>query len=66
MSYTDKSYAAKGQGVRQMLTGVTKGGGGVGDVLTMADEGGRGVGTPPCLADKIFEQPLMKKKLLKM
>ena len=42
--YTYKNYAAKGGGVRQMLTGLTQGGGGVGKMLTMADEGGRGGG----------------------
>ena len=42
LEYTDKNDAAKGGGVRQMLTGLTKGGGGVGEMLTMADEGGRG------------------------
>ena len=34
--------------VRQMLTGMTKGGGEVGEMLTTADEGGRG-GTAPLL-----------------
>ena len=43
LEYTDKNDAqAKGLGVRQMLTGLTKGGGGVGEMLTMADKGGRG------------------------
>ena len=40
--YTDKNDAAKGGGVRQMLTGLTKGGGVVGEMLTMADKGRRG------------------------
>ena len=43
---------------RQMLTGLTKGGGGVGEMLTMADEGGRGGLDSPFLADIFFEQPL--------
>ena len=37
-----KMMRQKEGGVRQMLTGLTKGGGGVGEMLTMADEGGRG------------------------
>ena len=42
LEYTDKNYAAKEGGVRQMLTGLTKGVGGVLEMLTMAYEGGRG------------------------
>ena len=42
LEYTDKNYAAKGGGVRQMLTGLTKGGWGVEEMLTIADKGGRG------------------------
>ena len=42
LEYTDKNDAAKGGGVSQMLTGLTKGGGGVGEMLTMADKGARG------------------------
>ena len=42
LEYTDKKDAAKRRGVKQMLTGLTKGGGGVGEILTMADKGGRG------------------------
>ena len=34
----------KGWGVRQMLTGLTKGGVGVGEMLTMADKEGCGWG----------------------
>ena len=42
LEYADKTDAAKGGDVRQMPTGLTKGGGGVVEMLTMADEGGRG------------------------
>ena len=45
--YTDKNYAAKGGGVKQMLTGLTKGGGRVGEMLNMAEEGGKGCLDPP-------------------
>ena len=38
----DKTDAAKGGGIGQMLTRLTKGRGGVGEMLTLADEGGRG------------------------
>ena len=41
LKYTEKNNAAKGGGVRQMLTRLTKGGWGVGEMLTMADKGGR-------------------------
>ena len=37
-----KKTVKKGGGVRQMLTGLTKGGWGVGEMLTMDDKGGRG------------------------
>ena len=37
LGYTDKHYAAKVRGVRQILTGMTKGKG-VGEMLTMADK----------------------------
>ena len=47
LEYTDKNYAAKGRGLRQMLTGLTKGGGEVGEMLIMADEGGWGILDPP-------------------
>ena len=62
LEYTDQNDASQGGRVRQMLTGLTKGGG--------ADEGGRGnadngwrrgkggVWTPPFLADIICELPL--------
>ena len=53
-----KMTSQKEGGGRQMLTGLTKGGGGVGEMLTMADKGGRGVWTPQFLADIICEQPL--------
>ena len=36
--YTDKNDGAKGGGVRQMLTGLTKGGGRVGEMLTPASK----------------------------
>ena len=42
--YVDKTNAAKGEGLGQMLTWLTN--------------GGEGVGQMPFLADKIFEQPL--------
>ena len=42
LNILEKNYAAKGGGVRQMQTGLTKGGGVVGEILTMANEGERG------------------------
>ena len=37
-----KMTSQKEGGGKQMLTGLTKGGGGVWEMLTMADKGGRG------------------------
>ena len=45
--YADKTDAAKGGGVGQMLSGLTKSGGGVGEQLTLADKGGGGLPPPP-------------------
>ena len=52
LEYTDKNDAAKGGEVRQILTGLSKGGGGDGKMLTMADEGGREVGEMMTMGDK--------------
>ena len=52
LEYTDKNYAAKGWGVKQMLTGLTKGGGEVGEIMTMVDEGERGVEEMLTMADE--------------
>ena len=41
LEYIDKNFAAKGGGVRQMLTGLTKGSGEVWELLTMDDKGRR-------------------------
>ena len=42
LEYTKNNYESKALVVRQILTGLTKGGGGVGEIFTMYDKGGRG------------------------
>ena len=67
----------KEDGIRKMLTELTKGGGGIWEMLALADKGGWGVGemlttadkgrggfwTPRFLADIICEQPPYHKYL---
>ena len=67
----------KEDGIRKMLTGLTKRGGGIWEMLVLADKGGWGVGEmltmadkgpgglwiPPFLADIICEQPPYHKHL---
>ena len=42
LEYTNKNGESNGGGVKQMLTGRTKGGGGADEMLTMTDKGGKG------------------------